>query len=162
MAENEPGRVERAIKLFNSGCNCAQATLCAFCDDIGIDEKLLLRVASDFGGGISGTRETCGAITGMLMALGFLRGYDDVTDTEHKHRLYDEGRALIEDFTAEFGTLTCAELTRDVAPRFRMAPHPLVSDPMCRPCTAFVAYAVSILEKNIKEAGVIHRDQRNR
>lgn len=156
MAENSTDRVELAIKLFNSGCNCAQATLCAFRDIIGIDEKLLLRAASDFGGGMSGTRETCGAITGMLMALGFLRGYDDVTDTERKHRLYEEGRALIDDFTAEFGTITCGELTREVAPRFREAPHPLVSDPMCRPCTAFVAYAVSILDKHIAENGVLN------
>jgi len=144
-------RVERAIALFNSGYNCAQATLCAFTDIIGLDEKALLRVASDFGGGMSGTRETCGAVTGMLMALGLIRGYDDVTDTAHKQRLYAEGRALIEDFTAEFGTTTCAALTSEVAVGFRENPHPLVGEGMYRPCSAFVAYAAALLEAYLSE-----------
>ena len=144
-------RVERAIALFNSGCNCAQATLLAFADRIGADEKLLLRVASDFGGGMSGTRETCGAVTGMLMALGLINGYDDVTDTEHKHRLYAEGRELIDDFTAEFGTVNCGVLSGEVARNFKTAPHPIVGEGMYRPCTAFVAYAAALLEAHLGE-----------
>ena len=144
-------RVERAIALFNSGCNCAQATLLAFKDRIGADEKLLLRVASDFGGGMSGTRETCGAVTGMLMALGLIKGYDDVTDTEHKHRLYAEGRELIDDFTAEFGTVNCGVLSGEVARKFKADPHPVVGEGMYRPCTAFVAYAAALLEAHLGE-----------
>ena len=143
-------RTDNAVKLFNSGYNCAQATLCAFADRIDIDEKQLRRVASDFGGGMSGTRETCGAVTGMLMALGLIKGYDDVTDTEHKHRLYAEGRELIEDFTAEFGTTSCSELSTKVAAGFKTNPHPLVKcHGNCRACSAFVAYAASLLENRI-------------
>ncbi len=143
-------RTDNAVRLFNSGCNCAQATLCAFADRIEVDEKQLLRVASDFGGGMSGTRETCGAVTGMLMALGFIKGYDDVTDTAHKQRLYAEGRELIDDFTAEFGTITCAELSGKVAARFKTEPHPLVKcHGNCRACSAFVAYAAGLLESRL-------------
>ena len=144
-------RIERAIALFNSGCNCAQATLLAFADRIGADEKLLLRVASDFGGGMSGTRETCGAVTGMLMALGLIKGYDDVTDTEHKHRLYAEGRELIDDFIAEFGTANCGVLSGEVARKFKAFPHPLVGEGPCRPCSAFVAYAAALLDSHLNE-----------
>lgn len=146
-------RVKRAIELFNSGYNCAQATLCAFHDIIDADEKLLKRVASDFGGGMSGTRETCGAVTGMLMALGLIRGYDDVTDTEHKQRLYAEGRSLIEDFTAEFSTVTCAELSGNIARSFKEKPHELVGEGLFRPCTAFVAYAAALLDAHIRTTG---------
>ena len=143
-------RTDRAVKLFNSGYNCAQATLCAFADRIDVDEKQLRRVASDFGGGMSGTRETCGAVTGMLMALGLIKGYDDVTDTAHKQRLYAEGRELIDDFTAEFGTATCAELSGRVAAGFRESPHPLVKcHGSCRACSAFVAYAAGLLESHL-------------
>ncbi|MCR5611662.1 MAG: C-GCAxxG-C-C family protein [Clostridiales bacterium] len=152
MAEiRRSDRTDRAVALFNSGYNCAQATLCAFADRIGIDEKTLRRVASDFGGGMSGTRETCGAVTGMLMALGLIKGYDDVTDTEAKHRLYDEGRGLIDDFTAEFGTVTCAELSSAVAAKFKTHPHPLVACcGSCRACSAFVAYAAGLLESHLE------------
>ena len=154
MAElKKTPRVELAIKLFNSGYNCAQATLCAFADVIDVDEKMLRRVASDFGGGMSGTQETCGGVTGMLMALGLIAGYDDVTDTEHKHKLYADGRGLIEDFTAEFGTTSCLGLKTNVARRFKAEPHPLVGDPLCRPCTAFVAYAVARLDAHLAKSG---------
>ena len=151
MADNmRTERTDRAVTLFNSGYNCAQATLCAFADKVDMDEASLRRVASDFGGGMSGTRETCGAVTGMLMALGLTKGYDDVTDTEHKHRLYAEGRELIDDFTAEFGTVTCAELSTRVAAGFREKPHPLVEcHGNCRACSAFVAYAVKLLEERL-------------
>lgn len=143
-------RTDRAVRLFNSGYNCAQATLCAFADMTGVDEKQLRLVASDFGGGMSGTRETCGAVTGMLMALGLTKGYDDVTDTAHKQRLYQEGRELIEDFTAEFGTVTCAELSGKVALKFKTEPHPLVKcHGNCRACSAFVAYAAGLLEARL-------------
>lgn len=148
MAEGTSARVERGIKLFNSGYNCAQATLCAFAEDIGIDERELRLAAAALGGGMSGTRGVCGAVSGMLIALGFLRASADVTDTERKHALYAEGRELIDDFTAEFGTVTCGELMASAA-RFRKEPHPLVNDPMCRPCSAYVAYAVSILEAHL-------------
>ena len=145
-------RTDRAVELFNSGYNCAQATLCAFADRVDIDEKVLRRVASDFGGGMSGTRGTCGAVTGMLMALGLIKGYDDVLDAAHKQRLYAEGRELIEAFTREFGTVVCGELTSTVAPKFKDAPHPLVAcHGNCRACSAFVAYAVSILEAKLNE-----------
>lgn len=141
---------DRAVKLFNSGYNCAQATLCAFAGRIPVGEAMLRRVASDFGGGMSGTRETCGAVTGMLMALGLLKGYDDVSDAALKQKLYAEGRELMDSFKTEFGTLNCAELSSKVAPGFKDAPHPLVKcHGNCRACSAFVAYAVKILEERL-------------
>ena len=144
-------RTDKAVALFNSGYNCAQATLCSFADRIGADEALLRRVSSDFGGGMSGTRETCGAVTGMLMALGLMKGYDDVTDTAHKQRLYAEGRELIDDFTAEFGTTQCSELSGKVALKFKAEPHPLVAcHGSCRACSAFVAYAAGLLESHLE------------
>lgn len=147
------GRVEEAIRLFNSGHNCAQATLLAFRDATGMDEDALRRTAYAFGGGMCGSRGVCGAVTGMLMALGLTKGSADVTDTEYKHALYAEGRSLMEDFIAEFGTAECGELTSTVAKGFRDKPHPLAESPLYRPCTAFVAYAAARLDAFLKEKG---------
>ena len=142
--------VDKAAELFNSGYNCAQATLCAFADTLGIDEAELRRVSACFGGGISGIRQTCGAITGMLMALGLLEGGFDVKDVDSKHALYAEGQELMNAFKAEFGYTDCAELTSLVASKFKTEPHPLVAcRGNCRACTAFVAYAVKTLEERL-------------
>lgn len=147
-------RVARAIELHLSGYNCAQAVLLAFGDLIDLDEKALLRVASDFGGGVSGTRGQCGAISGMLMALGLIRGYDDINDLSHKQRLYAEGAMLINAFKAEFGTANCAELKENVVPRYEETNHPLVTEEFPKPCSPFVAYAAALLDSFLKERGI--------
>lgn len=141
--------VERAIALHLGGYNCAQSVLAAFQERIGADEKLLLRAASDMGGGISGTHGTCGAVTGMLIALGLIRGYDDPKDTVSKQRLYAEGQTLIARFNELFGTTNCSELVGSVAPRLSGAPNPLVTEENPKPCTVFVASAAALLESHL-------------
>ena len=43
-------RGQRASELFKEGYNCSQAVALAFADLIGMDEKLLVRMTSSFGG----------------------------------------------------------------------------------------------------------------
>ena len=71
---------EEAKRLFLEGYNCAQAVFCAFCDLTGVDVDAAARMASSFGGGMGRLREVCGAVSGALLALGMLRGYDDPHD----------------------------------------------------------------------------------
>ena len=68
----------KARDLFLSGCSCSQAVFGAFADEFGIDQQTAFRLASSFGGGMGGMRETCGAVTGMLMAAGMKWGYSDI------------------------------------------------------------------------------------
>ncbi|MBR0134947.1 MAG: C_GCAxxG_C_C family protein [Clostridia bacterium] len=144
-------RVEKAIALHLAGCNCAQAVALAFADLTDLNENQILRAASDFGGGVSGTHGTCGTVSAIALVLGLTRGYEDITDTDHKHRLYAEGRQLIEQFRAEFGTVTCAELVGEVARKYFDTPHPLVEEPAPKPCSPFVAYAAALLDRFFEE-----------
>ena len=68
---------ELAAELFLSGSNCAQAVVVAFCDVTGLEPSFAAKLASSFGGGMGRMREVCGAVSGMLMVLGTLYGYDD-------------------------------------------------------------------------------------
>ena len=61
---------EKARELFLSGCSCSQAVFAAFAEDFGMDPETALKLASSFGGGMGGMRETCGAVSGMLMTAG--------------------------------------------------------------------------------------------
>ncbi len=146
-------RSDRAVELHLMGCNCAQAVLCAFADLTGLDEGALLKVASGFGGGVSGTRGQCGAVSGMIMALGLIHGSSGISDMASKHRLYAEGALLINAFKAEFGTSNCGELMREVAPRYKEERHPLVSCEAPKPCSQFVAYAAALLDDFLKSSG---------
>lgn len=144
-------RVEKAIALHLEGYNCAQSVLAAFEDAAGADRKLLLRAASDLGGGISGTHGTCGAVTGMLIALGMIRGYDEAGDLGTKKRLYGEGQELIARFNELFGTTNCHELVSSVAPALKGVENPLVTEENAKPCTVFVASAAAILDSFLEE-----------
>lgn len=55
--------------------NCAQSVLMSFKDVTGLQDEAAFKVAADFGGGLK-HGNTCGAITGGLMVLGFL-GFED-------------------------------------------------------------------------------------
>lgn len=144
-------RVDKAVALHLAGCNCAQAVALAFADMTDLTESQLLRAASDFGGGVSGTHGTCGVVSGMALIMGLARGYDDITDPDHKHRLYSAGKQLVLAFMDEFGTVQCSELTREVAPKYFDLPHPLVDAPDPKPCSPFVAYAAALLERYFED-----------
>ena len=94
----------KAAELFLSGYNCAQAVAVAFCDVTGLTEDQAARMASPFGGGMGRMREVCGAVSGMLLVLGTLYGYDTPGDDVSKQRLYGEVQALAGKFREDNGS----------------------------------------------------------
>ena len=101
---------EKAISCFNSGFNCSQAVISSFADDFGLDEKQSLKIASAFGGGVCRKGDTCGAISGGLMAIGLKHGMSENTDTFSKDKTYELSNIFIEEFKKIYGTIMCREL----------------------------------------------------
>lgn len=101
---------KRAACLFDEGYNCAQSVAGAFADKFNIEFDSMLRLSSGFGGGIAGRREMCGAISGMLMAIGLGCGYSDSAATAEKQAHYARCREAMERFEREAGSIVCAEL----------------------------------------------------
>ena len=143
---------EKALQYFRSGANCAQALVLAFHEDLGMDEKTAARLASSFGGGIGRLREVCGAVSGMMMVYGLLRGYDDLQDPEAKKAHYANVQALAARFREENGSIVCRELLSlkrnensdpNPTPRTSSAFH-------ARPCFDFVQSAARILSEALQ------------
>lgn len=101
---------ERAKENFQSGYSCAQAVFLACTEDMGLDTETRARIASSFGGGMGGMRQVCGAVSGMLMALGLKYGYSDPKDRAGKTAQYELVRALADEFRKENGSIICREL----------------------------------------------------
>lgn len=101
---------ERALGNFNDGLNCCESVLFALNDicDLGLSPEHR-GIATPFGGGMSGAKEACGAVTGALMALGLARGRHHASQPAKP--AVDAGKALNERFIAEFKTLRCKDLT---------------------------------------------------
>ncbi len=100
-------RSDMAEAIFLKNYNCSQAVFSAFAPEYGLDEKLALRLASPFGGGIARRGEVCGAVSGAVMALGLARGTDTPASKQEIYRLTQE---LLRRFQDEHGSLLCREL----------------------------------------------------
>ena len=143
---------DRARALFSGGCNCAQAVVGAYAEEIGLSQEQAMRLASSFGGGMGGMRETCGAVTGMFMVLGLARGYDTPGDDAAKKAHYARVRALGEAFREKEGTIICRELLASLPGKLQADPLPRTEEYYrVRPCVRFVEEAARLLERELGE-----------
>lgn len=142
---------KRAEELFLAGYNCAQAVFAAFCDLTGLESETALNIAAPFGGGICGLRDNCGALSGMLMALGMISDGYDVRDNKSKSALYGAGKALAEEFSALLGSMKCRELLAGL----KLSSTPSVRTEeyyKSRPCAKFCAVAAHLLDSYLEKA----------
>ena len=140
----------KAAELFLSGYNCAQAVAVAFTDVTGLTEQQAAKMASAFGGGMGRMREVCGAVSGMLMVLSYVYGYDTPGDDISKKRLYGQVQALAAGFRAENGSIICREILKN--PPSDPNPTPRTAEFYAkRPCTKMVMTAARLLEQFMEE-----------
>ncbi len=145
-------RQEQASYYFEHGCTCSQAVLLAFSDVTGLEETTAMRLAAPFGGGMGRLREVCGAVSGMLMALGALSGSESVLSQAEKGALYADVQALAARFREENGSIICRELLAAVKPSDD--PLPEERTPQYyqkRSCARLCGCAAALLEHYIKE-----------
>ena len=139
-----------AGELFLGGCNCAQAVFLAFSDVTGIDRKVAAKLSSPFGGGMGRMREVCGAVSGMLMVLGVLYGYDEQDGDPKKKQLYKDVQALAGKFREECGSIICREILKN--PASDPNPTPRTAEFYAqRPCARMVMTAARLLDEFIAE-----------
>lgn len=145
-------RGELAKQLFYEGYNCAQAVVCAFEDVTGLDRALSAKLASSFGGGMGRMREVCGSVSGALMVLGMVLGYDDPKDPEAKKQHY----RLVQEFAARFKRVNSSIVCRELLTGVKVAPG---SDPeertaeyyKKRPCPELIKCAAQIAGQMLEE-----------
>ena len=99
-----------SIDTFRNGFNCAQSVFSVLSEDLDIDRNTALKLATPFGAGIAYMQETCGAVSGALMAIGLKYGKGENGTNEDKERAYDMSKHFINEFTNCFGSVTCKEL----------------------------------------------------
>lgn len=137
---------DRAKELFLQGYNCSQAVLGAFCIDAQISLDIALRLSCGFGGGLGRQRGLCGAVSGMCMAYGLVRGYSQ-PDEAAKIAAYEDIRIVCASFKALHGSLICAELLGEEQNGAFALPQKRTQQYYAhRPCADIVSDAADILE----------------
>lgn len=142
---------ELAIKYFKDGYNCAQAVALSFSDIVNIPKDQLLKIASPFGGGMSRLRETCGAVSGMLILAGLLYGYDS-PDDDAKTELYKKIQRIAYQFEIDNNSLICRKLLNKPDGHDIPLPSKRTEDFYAsRPCARLIGDAAYILAEFINE-----------
>ena len=79
------------------------------CQEFEIENEIIPRIASCFGGGIGNTGAVCGAVVGAVMAIGLKKERGDTM--EEMLRTLAVTQEFRRRFEAEMGTINCRELT---------------------------------------------------
>lgn len=145
-----------AKEYFEKGYNCAQSVVLAFADCVSVDKESLAKISSSFGGGFGRLREVCGAFSGMSIIVGLILGYNE-TNGENKKEHYALIRSLAEEFkNANGGSIICRELLGETEKLSSENPSVRTKEYNAkRPCADIVKSATDILEKVLKEKGVL-------
>ena len=93
-----------AKECFKQGLNCSECVMTAFLNhfDTGLPKEVV-KLATGFGGGMGHTKNTCGAITGAVMALSAIVG--------REQGIYPIVGKMVNEIKDEYGTLICSELS---------------------------------------------------
>lgn len=103
-------RIEKAKENHAKGYNCSQAVACAFCDEVGIDEKTMFALMEGFGLGLGDMQGTCGAISGAAAILSMKHSCADPLNPKSKGATYKIVRRLTSSFREKNGSQLCCEL----------------------------------------------------
>lgn len=144
-------RVQKAVKNFESGYNCAQSVFLAYSDLIGLDWETAKKVSVSLGGGMGRLREICGTVSAMSVLAGFRYPVEDPSDQEARTRNYGMVQKMASLFKEKHHSFIC----RDLLPPEEASTNP---DPSLRtkeyyakrPCGKYVATAAHIAGRMLK------------
>ena len=143
---------EKALDYFRNKFNCSQSVFTVFSIEYGYSENDALKVSCPFGGGMGRQQQTCGAVTGALMAIGLKYG-KGINDTEEKKQLtYSKTREFFEEFIKIHGSTNCRELL-DGLDMTDPEDHKKIMDRKLFDinCEEYVASAVKISERILND-----------
>ncbi len=98
-----------AESYFNGGFSCAEATLKAVCESLGLEHARTPAMATAFGGGIGRRGYTCGAVSGAVVAAGLQLGR--MGPKEDRSPSYTVAGRFVDEFVAKFGSVMCRDIS---------------------------------------------------
>jgi len=126
--------------------NCAQTVFKIFAPELGLEDSTALKIASGFGGGMA-CAETCGAVTGSYMVIGFKHGHD-TADPDAKAYTKSLIKKFNEKFESAQGSLLCKELTGYDISKPEEAKAATEAGVFMKKCPVFIKTACKILEED--------------
>jgi len=99
-------KIDLAVSMFKEGYSCSQAIFSVFAEELGLDPKTAIKIATSFGGGMARMGETCGAVTGAFMAIGLKYA----VGKDSKDEVYGIVKKFVYEFKSRNQSIICKEL----------------------------------------------------
>lgn len=103
-------KVDCAVQCFNNGYNCSQAIFSTYCEELGLERDLALKLSCGLGGGMGRMADTCGAVTGAYLLIGLKHGKYRDDDNLSKETTYELVRKFSDKFKEINGSTMCRDL----------------------------------------------------
>lgn len=100
---------KKAVANHKKGYNCAQSVACAFCRQLGRDEKEVFELMEAFGLGM-GTMGTCGVVSAMAAVVGMKESDGNLDAPGTKKVCYKKMKELTEKFIEMNKSTICREI----------------------------------------------------
>ena len=97
------------LKQFGEGFDCSQVILMDCAQALGMSREEAAKLAACFGGDMW-QGDTCGAVSGALMAIGCKYGHSRPNDADKKNVMLAKLNEFQTKFKEKRGTLICREL----------------------------------------------------
>jgi C_GCAxxG_C_C family probable redox protein len=104
---------QQALETFNNNYNCAQSVFSAFAPELGLSREQALKIANNFGAGIVYMQQTCGAVTGALMAIGLKYGKGENGTNDDKEMANDLAHHFVAEFKKAHHHINCRQLLQN-------------------------------------------------
>lgn len=101
---------QQAIASFKHGHNCAQAVVCTYCEDFGVDSEVAFRLSEGFGSGIPGMQTICGAASGMVMCASLKNCTKKDVEHTTKQATYPCVKEMLAKFHEQMKETECKKL----------------------------------------------------
>ncbi|MGD0786114.1 MAG: C-GCAxxG-C-C family protein [Sedimentisphaerales bacterium] len=137
---------EKAVEAFKGGLSCSMAVFGEYCERFGLDKKQAYKISSGFGGGMH-LDQTCGAVTGAIMAIGLKYGRTRADDIDAKMKTIQKVNEFAKRFKHRHGSIGCTELIGCNISTPEGFAEAKKNDFFKQKCTKYVQSAAEILEE---------------
>jgi len=156
--EDLPKRAAKLAKFLGEEFHgCAQITLKALQDTLGLTNIEVFKSASPLAGGVARSGEVCGALLGALLCVGMVFGRSRLERTdlsEDYAKAMEVACKIYDEFKEEFGTTICRELHKKLFGRVYNLRDPqdikeFIESGSWNKCAEVMAKAAEIAARNI-------------
>lgn len=141
---------DEIVRYFKGGLDCSQVVLMQWAEELGYEREEAARMAAAFGGGMF-RGDTCGAVSGALLAIGLKYGHCELGDAEGKAKLMGKVTEFQKKFAERCGSTICRELVGFDFSKEGELERAMASGKLFEFCPCAVTNALEILDEIMAE-----------